>query len=213
LRPDTKVVLYMGRLMDTKGVLDLVDVLANLTGQGRDAALIVAGVGPLDQAMHRRAADRGVADRLHILGWRDDVIALMHLGDVLVLPSTYREGLPTVLMEAGAAGKPVIAYRNRGSNDIIVDGQTGYLTPPHDVAALTAAVDRVLTDPELARRLGAAGRQRVTSTFSYAQGVRAQLDAYADILDRKGIDASSLRAPLGEPVFSLTGLRDAEDRP
>ena len=215
MQADTRSILYMGRLMDTKGVLDLVEVLARLGRPGGDTRLIVAGTGPLDEAMRRRAVERGVAERLHLLGWRDDVVALMHLGDVLVLPSTYREGLPTVLMEAGAAGKPVIAYRNRGSNDIIVDGQTGYLTPAGDVAALTAAVERVLGDADLARRLGAAGRQRVKSTFGYAQGVRAQFDAYADILERKGLDASSLRRPLGEPLFRLDSSCDSceEGRP
>lgn len=215
MRAGTRSVLYLGRLMDTKGVLDLVEVLARLDRQGSSVELIVAGTGPLDGAMRRLAAERGVAERLHLLGWRDDVIALMHLGDVLVLPSTYREGLPTVLMEAGAAGKPVIAYRNRGASDIIVDGQTGYLTPAGDVPALTAAVERVLDDANLARRLGAAGRERIASTFSFAQGVRAQLDAYADILERKGFDASSLRRPLGEPIFCLDSSCDsgAEDRP
>ena len=132
-----------------------------------------------------------------------EIEVLEHLADVLALPSTYREGLPTVLMEAGAAGKPVVAYRNRGSDDIIVDGETGFSVPAHNVAALTEAIARLLDDRNLAGRFGEAGRRRVCSTFSFAQGVRGQLDAYADALEAGGINASLLRGPLGEPVFSL----------
>ncbi len=200
---DTRVVTYMGRLMETKGVLDLVEMLALLRQSGRDVVLVIGGTGPLQQAMSDLAARRGVADRLRLLGWRDDGVALMWLTDVLVLPSTYREGLPTVLMEAGAAGKPVAAYRNRGSDDIIVDGETGYSVAAGDVEALAAAVGRLTDDSELARRMGEAGRRRISSTFGFAQGVRAQLDAYADALEAKGIDASQLRGELGDPVFSL----------
>ena len=203
LRPETKIIVYMGRLMLTKGVLDLVESLARLAAAGRDVVLIVVGLGPLAGAMAELARKRGVTDRLHLLGWRDDVVELMHLADVLVLPSTYREGLPTVLMEAGAAGKPVVAYRNRGSDDIIIDGQTGFSVSAHDVTALTEAVARLLDDPDLGARLGEAGRQRVHSMFSYAQGVRAQLDAYADALQARGLDASLLRGPLGKPIFRL----------
>lgn len=200
---ETQVLTYMGRLMDTKGVLDLVEVLARLTNGQRDVVLLVAGMGPLQGAMADLVGQRGLTDRVRLLGWRDDVAELMFLTDVLVLPSTYREGLPTVLIEAGAAGKPAVAYHNRGSDDILVDGQTGFSVPAHDVAALSDAIARLLDDADLAARLGEAGRQRVHSTFSYAQGVRAQLDAYADALQARGLDASLLRGPLGDPVFSL----------
>lgn len=203
LGPQTRVVAYIGRLMETKGVLDLVEALSRWRGSGRDVALVVAGTGPLDRAMAEAAARAGVADRLHLLGWRDDVTALMALADVVVLPSTYREGLPAVLMEAGAVGKPVVAYQNRGSDDIVVDGETGYRVPARDVVALTDAVGRLVDDPALARRMGDAGRRCVNVTFGYHQAVRAQLDAYAGALEAKGIDASGLRGDLGDPVFSL----------
>ena len=211
LAPETGVMTYMGRLMRTKGVLDLVASLARLVERGRDVHLVVAGQGPLADAMRQAASRRGVAERMHLLGWRDDVVALMHLADVLVLPSTYREGLPTVLMEAGASATPVVAYRNRGSDDIIADGETGYSVPANDVAALTDALDRLLLDPELRRTMGQAGRTRVRERFSYPQGVSAQLTAYADALEAKGIDAASLRGPVGAPVFSMaTAAEGAE---
>jgi len=202
---DTRIITYMGRLIDSKGVLDLIKVLARLVETGRDVVLVVAGQGPLTEAMAKRAAEQRLVERVRLLGWRDrDYVAeLMFLTDVLVLPSTYREGLPTVLIEAGAARKPVVAYRNRGSDDVIVDGQTGFSVPGHDVAALTDAIARLLDDRDLARRMGEAGYERVRSTFSFAQGVQAQLDAYAEALRQKGIDASLLDGPPGEPIFSL----------
>jgi glycosyltransferase involved in cell wall biosynthesis len=205
LAASTRVVGFMGRLMATKGVFDLVEAMVRLVRhRGQDAALVVAGEGPLADEMRRRAVEAGVGDRVLLLGWRDDVVALMHLSDVLVLPSTYREGLPTVLMEAGAAGKPVVAYRNRGSDDIVVDGQTGFSVPAGDVAALADALGRCLADPQLCRTLGDAGRRRVTETFGFRQGVAAQLAAYAGALEAKGIDASMLRGEPGQPVFRLT---------
>ena len=208
LRPETRLLLYLGRLMASKGVLDLVEILVTLARTEHDVALLVAGDGPLEAAMRRRAAERGVAERLRLLGWRDDVVRLMHAADVLLLPSTYREGLPFVLLEAGAAGKPVVAYRNRGANDVVVDGQTGFLVAagPGAPPALAGAVARLLDDCELARRLGEAGRRRVAQEFSYAQAVRAQLEAYADVLERKGYDVSMLRGEPGEPRFSLASL-------
>lgn len=205
----TKCVLYMGRLMDTKGVIDLVEAVARLKADGYDLVLVVAGTGELEDVMRERAAERGLAERMHLLGWRDDGVSLMHLADVLVLPSTYREGLPTVLLEAGATGKPVVAYNNRGSRDIIVDGETGYLIQAGDVHALAEAMGRVISDPELARRMGEAGRRRVRSTFAFDQGVRAQLDAYAAALEIKGIDAAILKQPLGEPLFAWPGSEQA----
>jgi glycosyltransferase involved in cell wall biosynthesis len=203
LAPSARVLFYAGRLMASKGVLDLIEVLTSLARQGRDVHLIVAGTGELAEAMRRRALQRGVQPRLHLLGWRDDIVSLMHLADLLLLPSTYREGLPTVLIEAGAAGKPVIAYRNRGSNDIVFDGRTGFLVPADDLDALTSRVAQLLDDPALARAMGEAGRRHVAATFSYAQGVGAQLEAYAAALEAKGLDAAVLRGPLGPPVFSL----------
>lgn len=203
LADGTGVLLYLGRLMRSKGVLDLVECLSRLSRSGRDVVLVTAGLGPMERDMRRLADRLGVADRLRMLGWRDDTVSLMYLADVLLLPSTYREGLPTVLMEAGAAGKPVVAYRNRGSDDIVVDGQTGYSVAAGDVAALADAAGRLLADADLAMRLGRAGRERVASTFSFAQGVRAQLDAYTEALEAKGFEPGVLRGELGEPVFSL----------
>jgi glycosyltransferase involved in cell wall biosynthesis len=203
LADTTRTILFVGRLMKSKGVLDLVEVVARLRAAGRDIALLVAGQGPLENAVRRLAERRGVTSCVQLLGWRDDVVALTHLADLLALPSTYREGLPTVLMEAGAAAKPVVAYRNRGSDDVIEHGRTGYSVPAGDVDELTCAIGRLVDDPELARRMGEAGYERISTTFGFAQGVRAQLDAYADILEFKGIDAASLRGELGEPLFAM----------
>ena len=201
--PQTKCVLYMGRLMETKGVMDLVEAAARVKSLGHDISLVVAGTGELQSAMLKLAEERGLGEQTHVLGWRDDVVELMHLADVLVLPSTYREGLPTVLLEAGAAGKPAVAYRNRGSSDAVVDGQTGYLTPPRDVEALAGAIVKLLGDADHARQLGLAGRQRVIEEFDFVHGARAQLDAYAAALEAKGIEAECLRRPLGEPRFEM----------
>lgn len=96
----------------------------------------------------------------------------MHRCTLAVFPSVYREGLPRFLLEAQAAGKPVVAYDVRGSRDAIENGRTGLLVPPADVDAFCQAAQRLLADEDLRRRLGEAGRRWVRGKFSLIASVR-----------------------------------------
>jgi glycosyltransferase involved in cell wall biosynthesis len=111
-------------------------------------------------------------------GYRDDVPALLAGCDVFCLPSRM-EGMPLVVLEAMAQGKPVVATAVGGTGELVVDGETGVLVPPDDVDALAGALARLLSDSELARRMGEAGRARVERDFSLAASTARVLSLYA----------------------------------
>ena len=112
-----------------------------------------------------RIAAAGLADRFQLLGLRPDVPDLLAAADLFVLPSLW-EGLPMALVEAMAAGLPVVATEVSGTRAVMVDGETGLLVPPGDVPALARAITALLCDPARAAAMGAAGRRRVETYFS-----------------------------------------------
>jgi len=158
-------VLEVARLADVKGQRLLIAALPDL-----DAVAVLVGRdlehGGSYEAELRADADRlGVSDRVVFAGYREDVPALLAGCDVFCLPSS-AEGLPLVVLEAMAAGKPVVAAAVGGVPELVVDGETGLLVPAGDLDALQRALTDLLADPERARRLGEAGRARVRASFS-----------------------------------------------
>ena len=154
-------VLYAGRLSKEKGVLELVQATRGLP-------LVVAGDGPL---RGRIPGARGFVPR-------DELEELLAGAAVVACPSR-REGFGVTCLEAMAHGKPVVASAVGGLLDLVVDGETGLLVPPRDPAALRRALERLLSDPELRRRLGAAARERARERFSWDGVISATLEAYA----------------------------------
>jgi glycosyltransferase involved in cell wall biosynthesis len=126
-----------------------------------DARLAFAGTGPLVDEMKRRAAELGVADRVHFLGVRRDIPALVCASVAVLLPSE-QEGLPRSAMESMSLGVPVVGSRIRGTADLL-EGGGGLLVPVGDMAALTDALARILDHPEEAREMGRRGRESVAS--------------------------------------------------
>ncbi len=178
------LILYLGRFIADKRPGDVLE-LARRTGPTAD--FILAGEGPLWKRIRRQAAQ--VGRNVRVLGWTECIGPLMHRCTLAVFPSVYREGLPRFLLEAQAAGKPVVAYDVRGSRDAIDSGRTGLLVPPADVDAFCQASQRLLADEDLRRRLGQAGRRWVRGRFSLTASVKAQLSALAVVLAEKGIHA------------------------
>jgi glycosyltransferase involved in cell wall biosynthesis len=153
-------VLYAGRLSPEKGIRELVEATQGMN-------LVVAGDGPLRSL---------VPGALGLLPHAE----LDHLyarAAVVVLPS-YSEGLPLVVVEAMAHGRPVVASAVGGIPDLIVDGVTGLLVPPGDAVALRAAIEKLLADPALRRRMGVAGRERIIELCSLEHVTQATLAAY-----------------------------------
>jgi glycosyltransferase involved in cell wall biosynthesis len=161
---DPPGVLYAGRLSEEKGVEELA-----AAADGLD--LVVAGDGPL-RLLFPQA--RGMVPR-------QELYALMERSSVVVCPSR-RDGLPVVCAEAMAHGRPVVASAVGGLPDMIRDGETGLLVPPRDPAALRAAIDRLLADAELRRRLGRAARERIAELCAWERVLDRTIEAYEDAL-------------------------------
>jgi glycosyltransferase involved in cell wall biosynthesis len=166
-------ILFVGRLVERKGVAVLLEALARLRS-ARPVRLWVVGDGPLREPLRRRAEELGIADRVEFPGFvsEEELSRRFRDCDVFVLPAIRDakgdvEGLGVVLIEALLHARPVVASDSGGIRDIVRDGETGLLVPPGDAAALAAALRRVLEEPELAVRLVQTGRRHVATHFSW----------------------------------------------
>ncbi len=165
-------IVTVGRLVLPKSFWVLADAL-RLLPAGSFRALVV-GDGPQARFL------RGIPG-VELLGERDDVPALLAQGDVFAL-STLSEGMPMSVLEAMAAGLPVVASAVGGIPEVVVDEETGLLVPPDDAGALATALGRLLSDPKLRRRLGEAGRRRAEERFDVPRFRRDHLALYDRLL-------------------------------
>lgn len=165
--PGVVALAIVARLTERKGHRHLLAALARLPRGGQLPAwrLLAVGEGEEAEALARLAAELGIADRVAFLGYRDDAQAIIQASELLVLPSLL-ETQPLVLTEAMAAGRPVLATSIYGIPEIVAAEETGLLVPPGDEAALEQALERLIGDPGLRDRLGAAGRRRFESLFT-----------------------------------------------
>jgi glycosyltransferase involved in cell wall biosynthesis len=160
------LIAFTGRCSEAKGLYDLLQAGLVLRRSFPRLRIECAGDGDIDEA-ERAIASMGLADRVRIHGWigachRDELLAR---ATVFVLPS-HAEGLPMSLLEAMAAGCPVVATAVGGIPDLVSHGTNGLLVPPGDTRALAAAVHRLLAEPRLARALGRAARATVAARFT-----------------------------------------------
>ncbi len=157
------MLLGLGRLHRDKGF----DIALRALARVPQAHLAIAGSGPEEAALKALAAELGVAERAHFLGWRRDAGALLAACDIF-LCSSRGEPLGNMVLEAWSARRPVVALAALGPTELIAQDETGIVTPLEDDAALAAAVSRVLADPTFAARLAAAGRRRYENDFTEA---------------------------------------------
>ena len=166
VRANSVMVLFVGRLVDHKNIPSLIRAFQRIDSASRyDIRLFVAGEGP-ERELLVRASKAMRADRLSLLGERRDVAALIQASDFLVLPSR-REGLSNAILEAMAAGKPVVASRVGGNVELVAHEETGLLYPGDDDAALAEAIERLAADCHLRNSLGAAARIVAQHEFSH----------------------------------------------
>lgn len=177
------VVGVIGRLSREKGVDLGLSALAHPDAPP-DLHLVVLGRGDLRCALEAEARALGVAERVHMLGFRDDLAPYLAHLDAVLLPSRH-EGLPFAALEAMAAGCPVIAARVGGLPELIDDGHTGLLVPPEDPAALARGLSRLLGSPALRERLTAAARAHVTARFTRTAMGEAHRTLYRDAVARR----------------------------
>jgi glycosyltransferase involved in cell wall biosynthesis len=170
----SRVVVAAGRLSPEKGFGVLVEAAARVPGAGA----VLFGDGPERARLEGRVRELGLANRFILPGFTRELDALLPWADVLVLPS-FTEGLPNVVLEAAAAGVPAVATAVGGTPEAIRDGETGYLVPPGDPAALADRLSRLLSDEALRRRMGRAARDRMHAEFSFD----AQAEAYLRLFE------------------------------
>jgi glycosyltransferase involved in cell wall biosynthesis len=166
-RSGTTVVLYAGRLLRQKGVPELAEAAAMLHARGVDLRVRLAGAPDPANPSSLSEGDLTALGRLAPLEWLghcEDVPRLLADASIVCLPS-WREGMPQVLLEAGACARAVVATDVPGCRDLITHGETGWLVPPRDAAALADGLARLARDPGLRHRLAHALRQRVVREF------------------------------------------------
>jgi glycosyltransferase involved in cell wall biosynthesis len=180
------VIGAIARLHRQKGVGNLIRAAGPILRERPEATIVVVGGGPLESRLRKEVAKRGLDRRVVLLGERTDALDLLSMFDIFVLPSLW-EGLPLVLIEAAALGKPIAATDIDGSREIIRDGETGLLVRPNDPAALAGAVLRLLGDVDLARRLGDRARRDIPPAFTVGRMVEETERLYLDLTAAKGL--------------------------
>jgi len=169
IAPDAIVLLAVGRMVYKKGFDVLLRALPLMGGQ--DAQVLLIGEGDLWEEWQALGEELGIDDRLHWLGNvpRDEISAYYNLADVLVMPSVTRPatGLSVCVMDAMACGKPIVASDAAGNPLVVRPGVNGFLVPEDDPAALAAALEQMVTDPELRQRMGRASRHFVETEFGW----------------------------------------------
>ena len=182
LPPTAPVIGVVAHLAAKKGHRVLLEAMARLTPRYPNLHLICLGRGPRRERLERRARSLGLGDRVHFLGYRHDALALTQLFDVAVLPSVQKEGLGLCLLEAAFLGIPGAGSDAPGINEAVANGRTGLLSPPGDAAALATALDRLLSDPDLRRRMGEAARQHVLEGFTLRHQAEETIAAFERLL-------------------------------
>ena len=187
LEADSPIVLWVGRLDPVKGLAILIRAFRDVAA-ATDARLLLAGDGPIRSELKRLIQDEGLSRRVYLLGPCRDVAGLLKTADVFVFPSR-TEGLPNALLEAMAAGCPIVTTDVPGCRDLIEDGDTGLVVRFGDTNGLSASIRLLLTDRELAERLG----NRASNVVEREWHIDRTHDAYCALYDsiRAGLTRSS----------------------
>jgi len=179
------VILMASRMLWDKGVGELVEAARLLHQRGIAGKIVLVGgtdegnPASVSSSQLRKWQDEGI---IEWLGHRDDMPGIMASAHIVVLPS-YGEGLPKVLIEAGAAGKPVVATDVQGCRDIIQHGVNGLLVPPKNAVALAEALDQLIDDAELREKMGVEARKLILESYTNDHINRQTLELYRKMID------------------------------
>jgi glycosyltransferase involved in cell wall biosynthesis len=184
VREDAFLACCAGRLSPEKGFDRVIEALGASALRGRNVELVIAGEGPSRGALETLAASRGLADRVHLLGHRDDLPGVLRAADAFVLSSLH-EGMSNVLMEAMAVGIPCVTTPVGGVDELMVDGESGMIVATSAPEPIAAALVRLIDSPDLTGRLATAARDRMSSSFSIEANVR-RFEALYVALEMRG---------------------------
>jgi glycosyltransferase involved in cell wall biosynthesis len=178
-----RLVTFIGRLEVQKGVSHLVATAADWLRRLPDCDLLIVGRGPLETALQRQCRDAGIAQRVHFVGWLADIPAILAASGLLVLTSIW-EGMPNVVLEAMASRLPVVATQVEGVCELLAPELQEQSVPYGDWEGFSALIVRILSDRELANRLGHENRRYAEQNFTIARMVESYQALWERILAR-----------------------------
>jgi glycosyltransferase involved in cell wall biosynthesis len=185
---DRFVWLAVGRFEIAKDYPNMLQAFAQVCQRDSNAALLLVGHGSLQQETESLAQSLGLGDRIRFLGVRSDVPEVMAAADGYVMSSAW-EGMPIALLEAAAAGLPIVATRVGGNHEVVRDGESGFLVPPRDSHALEQAMLRLMEQtPERRREMGERGREHVRVHYGLGRVVERWQELYRQVSVRKGLN-------------------------
>jgi len=163
-----RVVLFVGLLQQRKGVQHLLKAASQILKKVPDTVIVIVGKGEYRKHLVKLSNDLGIEDKVKFFGFLSDqeLLEVYSMVDILVLPSAF-EGLPTVILEAMASGKPVVATNVGGIPSVVKDGITGFLVEYGNIEQLAEAIKTILTDENLARNMGKKGRE-IASNYDWS---------------------------------------------
>jgi len=181
---DAPRVLCLGRLVHNKGFDLVLTAFAAIIERFPQVRLVIAGDGPARSELEQQTADLGLSHVVDFLGWvaPEEVPGLINTATVVVVPSRKWEAMPLVSLEAAFMGRPVVAARDAGLPEVVVDQKTGLLVQKEDSVGLAQALTYLLEHPEVARQMGQTARQRAQEVFS----IQRCIDAYDSLYQKLG---------------------------
>jgi len=176
------VAISVASLAPHKGHRVLLDAAGAVLREYPEFKLLIVGAGPMRAALEAQAKKTGISDRTIFTGLREDVFPLLKIAHIFILASTEREGLGIALVEAMAAGLPLIGTRLGGIPEVIEENVNGLLVPPGDAVALAAAISKLLHSKEVTERMGREGRKKYQMKFTVARMIREIESLYEALL-------------------------------
>ncbi len=188
---DPPHIISSGRLVEKKGFLELVSACSELVQRGIRFRCTIGGSGPQEAELRAKVKELRLEDHVHITGealLQERIPEFMHAGDIYCLPCVWAsdndvDGLPQMLMEAMACGLPAVSTNLVGIPDLVQHEVTGLLAEPNDIAGLADCLQRLIEDPDLSRRLAAAGRRRVQEVFDLSTALDPLIAEYKHFLE------------------------------
>ncbi len=174
---DRPIIVSIGRLTEQKGHIFLVQAARQVLAEYPAALFLIVGSGALEEELHREIERMEVKENFRLLGYRNDLAALMQASTLVAMPSLW-EGLPMTLVQAAACGVPVVATDVGGVAEVVFHGGNGLLVPPRDVEALAGAILRMLSAPDMRQKMGMYGQIEVAPRFSASQVAQQMTDLY-----------------------------------
>ena len=213
VRCNDLLILSTARLAPDKGLEYLIEAAAAIPPMGRRVQIIIAGDGPARDGLEQLAAKLGVTDRVTFIGFREDIGDLLAACDLVVLPSL-REGLSIALLEAMAAGKPIIATSIGSQREVAAHGDMALFVPPADGPSLSEGILRLAGDDALMARLGNNARAVYEDFYTEDKMLQSYRQLYLDLLEAKrpqgvAIDSQSQSGLLGRRQEELSQMKDS----